>query len=73
MFLCVACGVAHQALEEIEPAGDNILVQGAYLVSGSHCHYPCLGLAQVVVQWVYLELGWPEQWELPQCEFELLN
>ena len=27
-FNCLACGVAHQALEEIEPAGDNILIQG---------------------------------------------
>ena len=25
-----ACGVAHQALEEIEPKGDNILIQGEY-------------------------------------------
>ena len=25
-----ACGVAHQALEEINPRGDDILVQGMY-------------------------------------------
>lgn len=26
-----ALGVAHQALEEINPAGDNILIQGAII------------------------------------------
>ena len=26
-----ACGVAHQALEEINPKGDDILVQGMYV------------------------------------------
>ena len=27
----LACGVAHQALEEIDPKGDNILIQGTLL------------------------------------------
>ena len=30
--LSLALGVAHQALEEINPAGDNILIQGFLFV-----------------------------------------
>ncbi len=26
-----ACGVAHQALESIDPKGDDILIQGTFL------------------------------------------
>ena len=30
-FLLIACGVAHQALDSINPRGDNILIQGILL------------------------------------------
>ena len=34
-----ACGVAHQALEAIDPKGDNILVQGEYDLMGIFVQY----------------------------------
>ena len=32
MFSATACGVAHQALEGIDPKGQDILIQGTYCV-----------------------------------------
>ncbi len=37
MCFCSACGVAHQALESIDPKGDDILIQGEYSSSYTLC------------------------------------
>ena len=71
-YVLAACGVAHQALEEIEPKGDNILIQGTRYIHIGHvtmsCDLPFLLPSQGVVLWGYLQLAWPGLWELPECE-----
>lgn len=66
-----ALGVAHQALEEINPSGDNILIQGKRWRLQQDAVYSVTHVVvlQDVAQLDCLVLALQRQWEQQKCKY----
>lgn len=80
LFFVLACGVAHQALEAIEPAGEDILILGCGPVGLLAVGIAkALGAVKVYANYSFLKLSkfWPFviyfvlHITLPHCQFKV--